>query len=298
VIDSVQGEVRFGPLIREPSGLERQFGARPEAGGVIRMISYRTGGGTAGNVGDNTITLLKTAVPRIDRVTNRRPARDGLDTETLDHAMLRAPRELRSSSRAVVAEDFEHFARKSSRYVARARCLQPPTMAKADQQRKAPQPGQVRVLIVPQVHEPARRLDIRELQISDELRAQVQAYLDERRLLTTFVTVEAPDYIPVSVVARLRAAHTADARALVAEAERRLHSFLNPLVGGPDGEGWQFGRNLNLAAVFSLLQTITGVAEIIEIQLMEPNTKTPQSTIQVADDALIVSGAHRIEVLG
>jgi predicted phage baseplate assembly protein len=296
VIDSVRGEVRFGPLIREPSGRERQFGARPDPGGVIMMRMYRTGGGTVGNVGDSTITLLKTAVPRIERVTNRRPASGGLDEETLDHAMLRAPRELRSSARAVVADDFEHFALQASRYVARAKCIQPPPMAEAANSKPKAPPGTVRVLIVPHVHAPDGQIEPSALQPSPALLKQVSGYLDERRLLTTFLAIGPPDYTTASVVARLRREGSADAVALEAEIRRRLYRFINPLVGGPDGKGWPFGRSLNLAAVFALLQATPGVAEILEVQLFDGKSKTSVPTIAIADDALLVSGDHRIQV--
>jgi predicted phage baseplate assembly protein len=298
-LDSVSGEVRFGPLIREPSGRERQFGARPDARGVVCMTSYRTGGGVVGNVGKHTITLLKTAVKRIDRVTNRFDVDNGLDAETLEHAKLRAPRELRSSSRAVVADDFEHFARQASRYVARARCIQPRAMASAsDQRASAPQPGTVRVLIVPSINAPARRLFAQELALTPELSKTVQDYLDERRLLTVFVSVEAPRYIPVRVRVQIRPDRAVDSTQLIQSVEQRLNTYINPLVGGPDGQGWPFGRTLNLAQLIGQLQTLPGIRELGDVQLFAGNDQKAQISISLAEDELLMSGQHEVTLIG
>jgi predicted phage baseplate assembly protein len=197
-----------------------------------------------------------------------------------------------------VADDFEFFALQASRYVARAKCIQPRAMAESGSKGKAPQPGAVRVLIVPQVNDPDRRIEPGELKPSSQLQHQVQAYLDDRRLLTAQVSVEAPNYIPVSVRAKLRPERAVDSVALAAEAERRLYQFINPLVGGADRKGWPFGRGLNLAAVFAQLQAIAGIAEIVDVQLFVGTSTTPASTMAAGDDALIISGEHRIEVIG
>jgi hypothetical protein len=58
-LDGVSGEVAFGPLVRQPSGEERQYGKIPPPGRRIRFTGYRWGGGVVGNVGKETITILK-----------------------------------------------------------------------------------------------------------------------------------------------------------------------------------------------------------------------------------------------
>ena len=109
-LDSVSGEVRFGPSIRQPAGDERQYGKIPPADRRIRFSMYRAGGGIIGNVGQRTITVLKSSIPYIAAVTNFEPARGGIDTETLENAKLRAPRMLKASPRAVTQEDYENLA--------------------------------------------------------------------------------------------------------------------------------------------------------------------------------------------
>jgi predicted phage baseplate assembly protein len=113
-IDPVAGMVHFGPTIRDPRGGERQYGAIPRSGALIRMRSYRSGGGSAGNIAAGKINVLKSGVPFVDRVKNRRPAVGGRDAESIEGAALRAPRMLRTSFRAVTAEDYEYLAREAT----------------------------------------------------------------------------------------------------------------------------------------------------------------------------------------
>ncbi|GAG28333.1 unnamed protein product, partial [marine sediment metagenome] len=60
-LDSVSGEVAFGPVVRQPLGEEQQYGRIPPAGRQIRFAAYRSGGGVLGNVGQGTITALRSS---------------------------------------------------------------------------------------------------------------------------------------------------------------------------------------------------------------------------------------------
>ncbi len=107
--DSFTGEIRFGPLIRYPDGSMRQHGAVPREGARIRLNTYRTGGGAAGNVGANTLISLQTALPYISRVQNLTPATGGVDAETVENVKRRGPQSLRAGGRAVTVSDFERL---------------------------------------------------------------------------------------------------------------------------------------------------------------------------------------------
>jgi predicted phage baseplate assembly protein len=109
VVDGVSGLIELGPSIRQPNGVEWSFGATPARNAAMRMTRYRFGGGVEGNVGGNTLTVLRSSIPYIARVTNRLPASGGLDPETLEAAKMRAPAALRSQNRAVSASDYEFW---------------------------------------------------------------------------------------------------------------------------------------------------------------------------------------------
>jgi len=61
------GDIRFGPRIRYADGSVRQHGAVPRDGAEVVVSGYRRGGGTVGNVGAQTLTVLRSSVPFIDR---------------------------------------------------------------------------------------------------------------------------------------------------------------------------------------------------------------------------------------
>ena len=67
------------------------------------MTAYRTGGGRQGNVQTGNLRVLKSAVPYVARVINHQPARNGADAESLNQAVMRAPKMLRTRDRAVTA---------------------------------------------------------------------------------------------------------------------------------------------------------------------------------------------------
>jgi len=140
-LDAVCGLVLFGPAVREADGSLRCHGAVPEKGAEVRIRGYGTGGGGRGNVPAGSICRLKSSVPSVAAVENRRPAVGGVDGETLDEAKSRGPLLVRTRSRAVTAEDYEILAREAAPEIARVRCV--PTG------RDPAEAGGVRVLIVP-----------------------------------------------------------------------------------------------------------------------------------------------------
>ncbi|HMO59036.1 MAG TPA: putative baseplate assembly protein [Roseiflexaceae bacterium] len=292
VLDSVSGEIMFGPSIREPDGYERQYGAIPARNGLIRFSRYRSGGGAAGNVGAGTITRLRSAVPYVDRVINRRRAEGGLDAETLDRARLRAPQMLRSRDRAVTAEDYEFLAREASSRVARAFCLQPRALDQAG----APSPGVVTISLVPFVNRPDEDIPADQLRGAPDVVQDVQGYLDERRLLTTVVRIEPPEYIRVSVTASIKARPMASLETVRRDALDRLFRFLNPLIGGEHGDGWPFGRDLYISEIYTVLQGTPGIGYIDQVSMAIEGDQQPQTRISVPPNGLIVSAEHRVSV--
>jgi predicted phage baseplate assembly protein len=289
-LDSVSGEVCFGPAIREPDGSVRQYGAIPPRGCLIRCSRYRSGGGAVGNVGKGKLAVMKRTIPYVDRVENRRAANGGLNAESLERAKMRAPQMLRTSSRAVTAEDYEYLAREAAHGIARARCIQP----RAASTNGSPPPGVVRLLLVPALDPADGRILPEQLRPADSVVQEVQRYLDERRLLTTIVVVGQPAYTAVTVDATLKARASADADRVRQDALVRLNRFLNPLVGGADGNGWPFGRDLFISEIYTILQNTPGVEYLEQVALLVNGKRNAQGRISLAEDDLITSGEHQI----
>ncbi|MDO0928886.1 putative baseplate assembly protein [Streptomyces sp. TG1A-8] len=289
-VDATTGEFTFPPALREPDGTLRLCGAVPEKGAQVRVSRYRTGGGPAGNVARGAISVLRSSVPYVARVTNREAARGGVDGETVANAKLRAPDALRMQERAVTAEDYETISRQAAPSVRRVRCLP-----------AADEAGAVRVLVVPDaVADDGDRLRFEQLIPSDQVLAAITASLDERRLIGTRLVVEPPVYQGVTVVARLAVA-PGDTDRVREAALTALFRHLDPLHGGPDGTGWPFGRPVQYGEVFAVLQRATGNALVEDIRLFAADPVTgrrgaPVDRVDVAPGALVFSYRHQVVV--
>ena len=327
-IDSLTGTVQFGPLIREPSqikretqvrsriqqpnpedttvqlsddinALEHQYGAVPPRGAEIRMLCYRTGGGRQGNVQSGTLQFLKSAVTYVTNVVNYKAAINGADAESLEQAVIKAPRILRTRDRAVTAEDFEVLAQQAGYgAIARVRCLP------ANSQRQA---GTVGLLLVPQANTDAitqgKGIAPEQFALSPALQEQVLHYLEERRLLGIRVDLQEPEYIGVSVQTEIALEPAYDnpfaLEEILLNLRVSLYKYLNPLTGGLEGKGWAFGRPVYTSDIVALLQQAPGV-RFLGAVLLFPIRKqgdiwirqsSPESVIDPGVEGLVCSWA-------
>jgi predicted phage baseplate assembly protein len=294
-IDSVNGEVQLGPAVRQPDGTIKLYGAIPPRHANLIFKRYRFGGGQEGNVQTGVLNTLKTGIPYVARVSNREPAWGGLDAETLESAMMRVPAILRSRDRAVTESDFEYLALQAlPAAIGRVKCLQP-----EPSQAGRVAPGQVYVLVIPRVAQPEGYLEPEALDLDQEHVQALTAYLDERRMLTTRLDIRSPAYYWVACNVQLRIAPGADRDAVEAEVLGRLHRFLNPLVGGASGEGWDFGRDLFVSDVYQSLQGIRNVQFIrsVEMYAAQPGGAPrgdPVESLEVIAHGVIASGTHTV----
>ncbi|BBX36485.1 hypothetical protein MMAG44476_05367 [Mycolicibacterium mageritense DSM 44476 = CIP 104973] len=296
-IDPVFGDVVFGPMVRESDGTVRQYGRIPRKSATLQMAAYRTGGGRKGNVGVGQIRVLKTSVPYVSRVENRRAAVGGAEAETVEEVKARGPMLLRTRGKAVTARDFEQLTLEVAPEVARAHCLT------AADEREA---GVVRVLIVPHVASDAMNLVRREdLDPEPETIQRIKNHLNQRRLVGTRLIVERPSYRGVTVVVTLSVLPEYSREHVKTDVQRALNSLLHPLTGGPDGAGWPIGRAVQVHEVTAALAHIPGVdmARKVTVQLfgVDPATgrrsNEPADVIPLARNELAYSfGRHSVRV--
>ena len=167
-----QAMIRFG---------DGAFGAIPEAGKELRA-TYRVGGGTHGNVGRSTIATLADA-PALNlvgaEVTNSDPATGGAEREAIDHAVEHAPAVFRSLRRAVTAGDYEALALEFAG-VGKVRA-------------EAANFNTVKLSVAPEGGG----------QVSDVLEANLLAYFEDKRAISTTIEIEDVTYEPIYVTAEV-----------------------------------------------------------------------------------------------
>ncbi|WP_328969951.1 putative baseplate assembly protein [Streptomyces sp. NBC_00239] len=290
-LDRSTGEVAFGPAVRESDGTLRQYGAVPAKGVPVRVRTYLAGGGRRGNVARRSLAVLRSSIPYIARVENRRAAGGGVDGEDVANARLRGALALRTRERAVTAEDYEYLTRQAAPEVARVRCVDAGA-------------GGVRVLLVPAAEDDGEgRLEFGRLACPPALLEGVAEHLDARRVLGARLVVEPPYYQGVTVVADLQA-EPGIARARVERAAlAALYGYLNPLRGGPGGDGWPFGRAVHSGEVFALLQRVPGVEAVRHVRLFPANPETGRrgeltERITLGAGSLAFSYDHQIRFPG
>jgi predicted phage baseplate assembly protein len=295
VLDLSSGEIRLGPAVRQPDGSLRRFGAVPEKNARLRIRSYRTGGGRKGNVSARSLVVLKSSIPFIGRVENRRAAAGGVEGEEIDNAKIRGPIRLRTRGRAVTTEDFEHIAREAAPEVARIRAVAAGDGAEA---------GSVRVLVVPAAagHE-GSWLRFDQLVPSEETLQKITDRLEESRVIGTRAIVEPPVYRGITVVAKVRARARQNPTRLQEAALDALYRYFDPIAGGPDGTGWPFGRPVNVGEVYSVLQGLRGTEMVEDARLFGADPVTGQrgqqtQRLEVEPHALVFSYEHQVLVEG
>lgn len=275
-LDRHTGEIEFGDGVH---------GRIPPAGGDnIVAFRYQAGGGAAGNVKPGDINTVVTAVAGVDSVINPVAAGGGSDAATNEEMLTIGPAQISHRERAVTPDDFERLALEASREVRKARCL--PNRNAAGRQ----EVGWTTVHIVPdsEDRQPVPTLG---------LRRAVQRYLSDRADATLVdqehIVIGPPKYVPVTVEATVYA----KSLDLVANAEQNvkkgLETFLHPLNGGPDKQGWEFGRDLAASDLYALLEDIEEVDYVASLELFLGSTSSGEQ-VEVEDDALIASGTHRI----
>lgn len=294
-LDRARGHLLLPPAVRDPDGTLRSYGAVPPKGAPLRIPVYRTGGGPRGNVATRAITVMREAIPLVDRVENRRPAFGGVAAETLDQAKIRGPLALRTRDRAVTTEDYEELARRAAPGIARVRCV--PATSDAEL-------GGVRLLVVPAAASAEDGgLRFEDLIPNPQLLEQLTTYLDERRPVGARLLVEPPFYQGVTIVARL----TARPRSSPAELEERavaaLNRYFHPLTGGPDGHGWPFGRPVQAGEVFAVLQGLPGTELVEDVKLFPADPITgkrgePTQRIDLDKHGLVFSYQHQVRASG
>jgi len=291
LLDAVAGTIQFGPAVRLPDGSLRQHGAVPAAGAVVRVPVYHTGGGVRGNVTAHALSVLKSSIPYVASVDNRRAAGGGVDGEDIEAAKIRGPILLRTRDRAVTAEDFEHLAREAAPEIARVHCVVAGDGADA---------GSVRVLVVPAVAS-AGEVAFEAMLPGEATLDRVARRLDESRLLGTRIVIEPPVYRGVTVVARLRAQARTDPARLQDAASQALYAYFHPTRGGPDGRGWPFGRPVLAGEVFSVLGRLRGTELVEEVRVFGADPVTGErgkaaERLEVEPHALVFSYQHQVMV--
>jgi baseplate J-like protein len=267
-VDRRAGLIRFPPAadITDQRGVLGQgqapLGAVPPQGREIR-VSYRTGGGAAGNIAAGAITTLRDPIPGIT-VTNTVAGSGGRDAESFDNALVRGPTDFHRLERAVTARDVETLARRVSG-IARAKAF-----TKSEFWKYAA-PGIIEVRLVPTLGSDASLLrpTERELhpQATHELEKVLHA-LEQTRPLGSSAEVRWTNLKSVSVKLEVVVSRQEDRIALERRVLERLYRLITPLPRSAWDDGWEYGRALRRYHVEGAVRAEPGVLFTTPVELI------------------------------
>ena len=211
-LDALSGEIRFG---NGSNALVPPMGSAVLARGYRKVVGADANGVLAGAV-------LQTVSPiaGIDKVSALDTARGGVDAETTDRSLARAPTKLTNGDRLVTLDDIAEYARHRLPGVAQA----------AASNRR----GGVRLVVAGRgsklIPTPSELLGVA------ENIAAVATYG-----IGTKLEVVKPRLLPISIAVTLLADRTADLAALLAAVRGTIARFFDHETGGYDEAGWPIG---------------------------------------------------------
>ena len=202
-------------------------GWRPDASARFDVV-YRSGNGTTGHVGADTITEVVTRETRIKHVRNPLPSSGGQDPLDLVRARREAPERVRDQKRCIADEDYVRVAEAVSGVAAAVE------------------------------HRWAGSRPVHEVYVDSEdakLRARVQDAFELERLIGTDVVVRAPRLVGVIVALRVRVVPSAQpsdvARRVSIEAKAAL-----------DAQKLTLGKRLFASWLVAAALKVPGVADV------------------------------------
>jgi len=279
------GDGERGRVLPRAAFLVAVYDATEGAGGNLRAGSIAHFARNAHNRA--LVTDFDVVAAQVDRVLQPLDAEGGVNGEILAEGAARALEDLERPQRAVTLEDIEALALETpGSRIARAK-------AKAAVHPAFPcikAAGMVTAVVIPLL--PAERPSP-----SGELRRLVAAYLAPRRVLGTRIEVAAPTYVRVVVRARVRACEMVEPGALAMRLRARLDAFFHPLSGGPEGDGWPFGRDVYRSEVLQLLDESEGADHVLSLALVDAEGTAVCGNLCLPPCGLVDSGEHEIEVV-
>jgi predicted phage baseplate assembly protein len=241
------------------------FGRRPPAGVNNIRATYRIGGGKAGNVPANTITVARTEIKLgtlnvLDSVTNPLPAAGGADHEDIDHAKRVGPLAFRSGQRAVTLNDYEALA------------LQAGGVAKV--RGRAPNWNVIELYIAPE-GDTLRT-------VPEELLRRLISYFEDKRMAGTFVEILNATSVPIEISIEI----IYDKRYRLDAVRQAVEAAVQDLLAFKNVD---FGQPLYLSDVYGKVESVAGVAAMTVTRF-----RREDAAKLVADEQLLQLGVAQL----
>ena len=277
-VDAARGWLIFGG-----NGL----GMIPPAGAAIRATTYMTGGGLAGNVAAGAINQLQGAVGGLQKVSNPQPASGGTDGQTVASYVSQAPGVLQNRGRGLTLSDYENLAYEASPGVAAA-------YAQATLDTDGNQtPGWVTLLLLPTGGDP---LPTPSYGLCQDVLNYIGLRAPADVVAAQQLNIAGPQYQLIDITAAIVPQDPTQAGPVADSVLTALQTFLNPVLGGPNGQGWQPNRSVYLSDVAVVLAGVTGVDYVDQLALLFNGSPVGEQ-VTVTGGRIAAAGNLQVKIL-
>lgn len=271
VVDSlgniIGGGGRVFELLQRPNGTpfirfgDGVFGRRLVAGEAIVAL-YRTGGGSAGNIGAQTLTTLVDSNPSVTAVTNAAAFSGGADQQSIDQLRSLIPASLRTLQRAVSTQDYSDLLVSSFSQVFAAAAEANTTTPGVD----------LNVYVVPQ------GAGITPISANPLLENTLSNFIDRRKMVTTQFQILDAFGIGVLISIEAFLTDTASKTTVIQSIDTALSNFFSLTTGGPSGSGVGFAEQILLKDITNVIETISGIQRF-EIKMLTYRPRVQDTVI-------------------
>lgn len=277
-LDTREGKITFG------NGLN---GRIPPEQRKIRAKLYKTSQGPKGNITKEQ--KFRIAKYRTITGENRKEATGGKLAESINHAKGRAKKDFRTHYRAITSEDYEQLACSTPGLrVCRAKAI---TNYHPDYP-CITIPGNVTVVTVPYTREG----NFPPVPGNGFMRT-VLAHLENHRLITTDIHIIEPEYVKISVQCTVHVMKRYSSGEVTKRINTKLKHFLHPLTGGPDEQGWPFGRSVFPSEIYEIIDDVEGVDYATDVLLRAGELEYQKEAIRIPRYGLAFFGEQYIEFI-
>lgn len=230
-------------------------------------ITYRTGGGTIGNVGADTLNTLVDSNAIVSSVINTADFSGGADEQSIEQLRELIPASLRTLDRAVAEMDYSDILTTTFTQVFAASTAANNTDPGID----------LDIFVVPQGN------GITSITANSVLKTTLENYIDRRKMVT--VQFQILDAFGIDTLIGLEVfISDTTSRATVTNAiETALVAFFDLSTGGTDSAGIGFAQPILIKDIFNIVEDIAGV-ERFEIQQLSYKPRIDKQLIGLVTD--------------
>lgn len=236
--------------------------------------------GKEGNLPAYSVNMMERNIGFINKVTNYESMSGGCDKESGKQAVKRYASFLRHQNRAVTARDFEDIVYSQIRNILQVKCF-PGRNEKGERT-----PGHITLAVLP---ESGNESGIHFEYIKEDIMQCLLPHMDRQLYERGRLHIVEPERVILQVYMTVTVEDSVKICQLKEKIIRKINSFLNPVTGNFDGQGWKIGT------VPTIMQIENACGQMEEVLYV--NNVSLKDETGFGNYVLGIGGKHEIEVI-